>query len=121
MAGKFLYAPRWRPEISVGARWDVSHLAARACSTRPLPVPGSSKVATNRSPSACDLPGAVRCDGDQGVAAGELGTLWRTHRNPRWLFPNRCGDEPLNQRVLSHAFAAAADAAGFHRGVMTGL
>ena len=22
----------------------------------------------------------------------ELGTLWRTHRNPRWLFPNRCGD-----------------------------
>ena len=36
----------------------------------------------------------------------ELGTLWRTHRNPRWLFPNRCGDGPLNQRVLSHTFAA---------------
>jgi integrase/recombinase XerD len=47
----------------------------------------------------------------------ELGTLWRTHRNPRWLFPNRCGDGPLNQRVLSHTFAAAADAAGFRHGV----
>ena len=47
----------------------------------------------------------------------ELGTLWRTHRNPRWLFPNRCGDGPLNQRVLSHTFAAAADAAGIRHGV----
>ena len=35
-----------------------------------------------------------------------LGTLWRTHRNPRWLFPNRRRDGPLNQRVLSHTFAA---------------
>jgi site-specific recombinase XerD len=47
----------------------------------------------------------------------ELGTVWRTHRNPRWLFPNRCGDGPLNQRVLSHTFAAAADAAGLRHGV----
>ena len=47
----------------------------------------------------------------------ELGTLWRTHRNPRWLFPNRCGDGPLNQRVLSHTFAAAADRAGIRSGV----
>ena len=47
----------------------------------------------------------------------ELGHLWRTHRNRRWLFPNRRGDAPLNQRVLSHTFAAAADAAGIQRGV----
>jgi len=47
----------------------------------------------------------------------ELGTLWRTHRNPCWLFPNRCGDGPLNQRVLSHTFAAAADRAGIRSGV----
>jgi site-specific recombinase XerD len=47
----------------------------------------------------------------------ELGTVWRTHRNRRWLFPNRCGDGPLNQRVLSHTFAAAADAAGLRHGV----
>ena len=40
-----------RGQISGGVRWDVSHRAARACSTRPLPVPGSSKVATNRYPS----------------------------------------------------------------------
>ena len=46
----------------------------------------------------------------------ELGTLWRTHRNPRWLFPNRCGDGPLNQRVLSHT-SAAADRAGIRSGV----
>jgi site-specific recombinase XerD len=47
----------------------------------------------------------------------ELGTLWRTHRNPRWLFPNRRGDGPLNQRVLSHTFAAAADRGGIRHGV----
>ena len=38
----------------------------------------------------------------------ELGHLWRTHRNRRWLFPNRRGDAPINKRVLSHTFAAAA-------------
>jgi site-specific recombinase XerD len=31
----------------------------------------------------------------------ELATLWRTHRNPRWLFPNhRCGDGPLKVETL---------------------
>ena len=34
----------------------------------------------------------------------ELGRLWRTHRNPRWLFPNHSGDAPLNNRVLSRTF-----------------
>ena len=38
----------------------------------------------------------------------ELGRLWRTHHNRRWLFPNRHGDAPLNNRVLSETFAAAA-------------
>lgn len=47
----------------------------------------------------------------------ELGTVWRTHRNPRWLFPNRRGDAPLDRHVLSHTFAAAADAAGIRHGV----
>lgn len=41
----------------------------------------------------------------------ELGHLWRTHRNPRWLFPNRTGDAPVNKRVLADTFAAAAAAA----------
>jgi integrase/recombinase XerD len=47
----------------------------------------------------------------------ELGHLWRTHRNHRWLFPNHFGDAPLNNRVLSRTFAAAVAAAGIQRGV----
>jgi len=41
----------------------------------------------------------------------ELGRLWRTHHNRRWLFPNHRGDAPLNPRVLARTFAAAAAAA----------
>jgi integrase/recombinase XerD len=44
----------------------------------------------------------------------ELGRLWRTHHNRRWLFPNRDGDAPLHRRVL---FASAAVAAGIQRRV----
>ena len=47
----------------------------------------------------------------------ELGHLWRTHHNHRWLFPNRHGDAPLSTRVLPDTFAAAAAAAGIRRGV----
>jgi site-specific recombinase XerD len=47
----------------------------------------------------------------------DLSCLWRTHHNRRWLFPNRRGDAPLNNRVLSRSFAAAAVAAGIRRGV----
>jgi site-specific recombinase XerD len=41
-----------------------------------------------------------------------LGGLWLTHHNRRWLFPNRRGDAPLDDRVLRNGFAAAAAAAG---------
>ena len=47
----------------------------------------------------------------------ELGRLWRTHRNRRWLFPNRHGDAPINKRVLSDTFAAAVMAADIQRRV----
>jgi integrase/recombinase XerD len=47
----------------------------------------------------------------------ELGRLWRTHRNRRWLFPNRHGDAPLHRRVLSDTFASATVAAGIQRRV----
>src|SRR5271166_739143 len=47
----------------------------------------------------------------------ELGRLWLTHHNPRWLFPNRHGDAPINKRVLSDTFAAAVAAADIQRGV----
>jgi site-specific recombinase XerD len=46
----------------------------------------------------------------------ELGRLWLTHHNRRWLFPNHYGDAPLNNRVLSRTFAAAASTAGIQRG-----
>src|SRR5208283_1520016 len=47
----------------------------------------------------------------------DLCSLWRTHRNRRWLFPNRHGDAPLNKRMLSDTFASAAVAAGIQRRV----
>jgi site-specific recombinase XerD len=45
----------------------------------------------------------------------ELGHLWLSHHNPRWLFPNRRGDASLNTQVLSDTFAAAIVAAGIRR------
>ena len=48
-------------------------------------------------------------------ALDALGLLWRRHRNRRWIFPNQCGDGPLNQRVLSNSFADAAAAIGLRR------
>jgi len=47
----------------------------------------------------------------------ELGHLWLSHHNPRWLFPNRRGDASLNTQVLSDTFAAAVGAAGIRRDV----
>jgi integrase/recombinase XerD len=47
----------------------------------------------------------------------QLGHLWLSHHNPRWLFPNRCGDASLNTQVLSDSFAAAVVAAGIRRDV----
>jgi integrase/recombinase XerD len=47
----------------------------------------------------------------------DLSCLWRGHHNRHWLFPNRRGDAPLNSRVLSRSFAAAAAAAGIRREV----
>jgi site-specific recombinase XerD len=42
----------------------------------------------------------------------QLRGLWRAHRHPRWLFPNRDGANPVNQHVLGRTFRAAARAAG---------
>ncbi len=42
----------------------------------------------------------------------DLGRVWRSHHNRRWLFPNRRGNAPLSTRVLSRSFADAAAAAG---------
>jgi integrase/recombinase XerD len=47
----------------------------------------------------------------------ELGHLWRSHHNPRWLFPNRRDDAPLNTSLLADTFTAAIVAAGIRRDV----
>lgn len=47
----------------------------------------------------------------------DLSRLWLTHRNRRWLFPNRRGNAPLDKHVLSNTFAAAAASAGIRRDV----
>jgi len=47
----------------------------------------------------------------------DLRRLWKTHRNPRWLFPNRSGDHPVRQEMLRRAFRKAAREAGLTRRV----
>ena len=42
----------------------------------------------------------------------DLRGVWRHHRHPRWLFPNRTGTAPLSTGVLVRTFAAAARTAG---------
>jgi integrase/recombinase XerD len=42
----------------------------------------------------------------------ELRKLWKTHKNPRWLFPNTTGSNPIGRGALNRAFSAAARTAG---------
>jgi site-specific recombinase XerD len=42
----------------------------------------------------------------------QLRELWKTHRHPRWLFPNRRGTAPIVRKNVRRAFRAAACAAG---------
>jgi len=37
-----------------------------------------------------------------------LRKFWTTHRNRRWLFPNKAGDGPIGRGALARAFALAA-------------
>lgn len=43
----------------------------------------------------------------------DLRTLWGTHRNPRFVFPNKAGTKPVSSCVLFRSFHAAAREAGF--------
>ena len=47
----------------------------------------------------------------------DLGRVWRTHHNRRWVFPNRRGDAPLDRRTLARSYADAAAAAGIPPGL----
>ena len=42
----------------------------------------------------------------------EVGHLWQTHHNRRWLFPNRQGTAPVSRAVLAATFTAAAAGCG---------
>jgi len=41
-----------------------------------------------------------------------LRKFWTTHRNRRWLFPNKAGDGPIGRGALGRAFALAAREVG---------
>ena len=47
----------------------------------------------------------------------DLRLFWKTHRNPRWLFPNHSGAKPVDSQVLRLTFQDAARAAGITRRV----
>ena len=42
----------------------------------------------------------------------DLRKFWKTHKNPRWLFPNKAGTGPIGRGALNRAFSLAARAAG---------
>jgi site-specific recombinase XerD len=41
-----------------------------------------------------------------------LRRLWQLHKNPRWLFPNRAGNNAIGRGTLNRTFSAVAQAAG---------
>lgn len=51
------------------------------------------------------------------VLLATLREHWRTHRNPRYLFPDAAGTHPLQVPRLSHIFKCAAMQAGVRRHV----
>ena len=44
-----------------------------------------------------------------------LRRFWRTHRHPRWLFPNRNGTAPLCEKSVRRAFTKARDSLGINK------
>jgi site-specific recombinase XerD len=44
-----------------------------------------------------------------------LRRFWRTHRHPRWLFPNRYGTAPFCEKSLRRAFTKARDSLGINK------
>ncbi len=39
----------------------------------------------------------------------KLRELWKTHRHPRWVFPNKTRTGPLSPQTVRYCFRAAAD------------
>lgn len=42
-----------------------------------------------------------------------LRSVWKTHRNQTWLFPNRKGTNHLSREIARRAFNSARDACGY--------
>lgn len=42
----------------------------------------------------------------------DLRKVWKTHRNPKWLFPNRAGTKAVDRGVLLRTFAQVVADAG---------
>jgi integrase/recombinase XerD len=42
----------------------------------------------------------------------DLRKVWKTHRNPKWVFPNRAGTAPVERGVLLRTFAQVVQDAG---------
>ena len=43
----------------------------------------------------------------------DLRRLWRSHRNPQWVFPNQTGSKHVSSCVLFRTFSAAVTEIGF--------
>lgn len=43
----------------------------------------------------------------------DLRLLWTTHRNPKWIFPNKAGTKPVCSCVLFRSFSMAVAEMGF--------
>jgi len=50
-----------------------------------------------------------------------LRELWKTHKHPRWLFPNKGGTGPIGRGALNRAFSAAAQEAGINASTVRSL
>jgi integrase/recombinase XerD len=48
----------------------------------------------------------------------KLRDLWKTHRHPRWLFPNRLGTRPVAAKNLRVSFRAAVSVLGLPASVV---
>ena len=42
----------------------------------------------------------------------DLRKMWKSHRNPKWVFPNRAGTRPVDRGVLLRTFAQVVQDAG---------
>ena len=82
-----------------GLRISEAADAESAPSTAPMECSASSAKATRSAACRCHEP-----------MLAKLRRLWLTHRNPRWLSPDRSGTGPISKNALWRTFRLAARA-----------